>query len=777
MSIDGRVFRFANGASTTLAQAASASATSIAVATGGGDLFPEFDPTYDEAITCLLWDASLTYSEIVYITAIDGDTITIERAKEGSAARDFPAGSILVNTVTAGFFQQQSDTADFTQTPGATDNGDNSITITWTAVVPGVGNTLLSYCVYRSLNGAAYVLLDTVGPTILEYTDTPVTTAGNTYQYYVSAKLEYGQEPTTYETATLGQLNRPVYLAVSIISETITGIMRSFDCVNWSAPQPTKDYPVDISYGWRSMAYNPNTGRIIVLPFNCLHMMYSDDGGQMWTPLENVMPEDGPWLDALWIEELSLFVACNANGSATYGSMWSEDGLTWTGVDTSIISPGMGFNSLIWNAGLARLFATGDDDDVFYSDDGKTWAKITAGHSSFSESVHHGGDINNVTGTMVFGHTEGSNFVDTHVIRSVDDGVSWQEIDTDTNDGAFGGGVAYHPVADFWLSGYNDGVGEGDNSLSVSVNDGATWVGIEETYITPQGWRDVKYFEGVGIVAIGTGGLDAICIMNDPYYPDQGSYPADRDWGFLCEAESNEDGDPYFANVAFLCAFEGYIDNRGTMPESQDPSHRTISDGGGSSNSHFSTAQTLFGSVTSLELDGTDDYITCADDALFQIEGSDFTIESWVQTTDLTHINTVISKRIIGGTQSEYQLQINTDGSLQFRAWTGSGTTTLVDLQSAAGVIVADTWAFVAIDRYGDEWALTVNGVVVASTTQAGSAATNTELWRVGDDQTDTARRFDGHINDTRMTHGVSRYSAAAFTTPTQLLPRIPEPA
>ncbi|MCO7414089.1 hypothetical protein ABKU20_17515 [Enterobacter asburiae] len=92
----------ANNAQTVLASGISASATSITVNTGTGALFPSpssgtsfFKLTFIDAATGQL-------SEIVHVTALSGDTMTIERGQEGTSARAWSVNDIVANMMTAG---------------------------------------------------------------------------------------------------------------------------------------------------------------------------------------------------------------------------------------------------------------------------------------------------------------------------------------------------------------------------------------------------------------------------------------------------------------------------------------------------------------------------------------------------------------------------------------------------------------------------------------------------------------------------------------------------
>ncbi|MFA9204846.1 MAG: hypothetical protein ACEQSH_00160 [Bacteroidia bacterium] len=104
---------FANDAASTLAGAISNVATTANLQVGTGALFP--NPTGSEYFVMTFTDAGTgLLKEIVHVTARSGDTITIERAQEGTTALAWQAGDLADNLNTAGSMaalSQQIDTA------------------------------------------------------------------------------------------------------------------------------------------------------------------------------------------------------------------------------------------------------------------------------------------------------------------------------------------------------------------------------------------------------------------------------------------------------------------------------------------------------------------------------------------------------------------------------------------------------------------------------------------------------------------------------------------
>ncbi|MEG6443277.1 hypothetical protein [Enterobacter roggenkampii] len=92
----------ANNAQTVLAAGISASATSMTVNTGTGALFPAPVSGTSFFKLTLIDAATGQITEIVHVTARSGDTMTIDRAQEGTTARAWSANDIAANMMTAG---------------------------------------------------------------------------------------------------------------------------------------------------------------------------------------------------------------------------------------------------------------------------------------------------------------------------------------------------------------------------------------------------------------------------------------------------------------------------------------------------------------------------------------------------------------------------------------------------------------------------------------------------------------------------------------------------
>ena len=90
--------RFRNNSFTVLAADISDVATAVTVATGGGALLPVIG--VGEYFYATINDTAGN-EEVIKVTAVVGDVLTVVRAQESTTALPFLTGSILENRITA----------------------------------------------------------------------------------------------------------------------------------------------------------------------------------------------------------------------------------------------------------------------------------------------------------------------------------------------------------------------------------------------------------------------------------------------------------------------------------------------------------------------------------------------------------------------------------------------------------------------------------------------------------------------------------------------------
>ena len=105
---------FANNAQTTIAGSISPSSVVVNLSSGTGALFPNPNPANNEYFVSTFTDAATgVLREIVWCTARTGDSLTIVRAREGTAAQAWAANDLFAELWTAG------QAADLVQIPAA----------------------------------------------------------------------------------------------------------------------------------------------------------------------------------------------------------------------------------------------------------------------------------------------------------------------------------------------------------------------------------------------------------------------------------------------------------------------------------------------------------------------------------------------------------------------------------------------------------------------------------------------------------------------------------
>lgn len=91
-----------NNAKSVLAAGISASATVLTVSSGMGSLFPSPTPGANYFKLTIIDAATKTITEIVHVTSVSGDVMTIIRGQEGTKPRVWSTNDIVANMMTAG---------------------------------------------------------------------------------------------------------------------------------------------------------------------------------------------------------------------------------------------------------------------------------------------------------------------------------------------------------------------------------------------------------------------------------------------------------------------------------------------------------------------------------------------------------------------------------------------------------------------------------------------------------------------------------------------------
>lgn len=100
---DQRTHLFKNNVTVRLAAALDNVATSCVVQSGQGAQIPTLGT--NEIFVMTLDDITSGNREVVYVTDVSGDVLTIERAKEGTSARAWTENTLMQARITAGILE------------------------------------------------------------------------------------------------------------------------------------------------------------------------------------------------------------------------------------------------------------------------------------------------------------------------------------------------------------------------------------------------------------------------------------------------------------------------------------------------------------------------------------------------------------------------------------------------------------------------------------------------------------------------------------------------
>jgi hypothetical protein len=187
-------------------------------------------------------------------------------------------------------------------------------------------------------------------------------------------------------------------------------------------------------------------------------------------------------------------------------------------------------------------------------------------------------------------------------------------------------------------------------------------------------------------------------------------------------------------------------------------------------NAQISTSVKKYG-TGSLTMLSSGDYLkSIQTGTVGDINGSDFTIEFWVNFTSLTADRALISKY---GNSAEnagglgYVLQwVQSSSVLRLVLGVGGGNDALYTFAWSPSI---STWYHVAITRSGTSARAFVNGTQIGSTTTISTSdVASPNPVQIGKTHT-TAQYLLGYMDDVRITKGYARYTAN-FTPPTSSL-------
>ena len=188
-------------------------------------------------------------------------------------------------------------------------------------------------------------------------------------------------------------------------------------------------------------------------------------------------------------------------------------------------------------------------------------------------------------------------------------------------------------------------------------------------------------------------------------------------------------------------------------------------------NAQISTSVFKYG-TGALKFNGTTDYLSSPPKAEFNLGAGDFTIECWVNFTNLT-----VSPVFAGQTNNtlgelSFYLQVSSTGA--FISSVQNSGYVYKTITSSIGVITSGTWYHISLVRDGNTNRQYVNGVQTGTIDVTGfTVRSSVNVFGVGGTLYTTALPT-GYIDDFRFTKGICRYpSGTTFTPPTAAFPNL----
>lgn len=222
-------------------------------------------------------------------------------------------------------------------------------------------------------------------------------------------------------------------------------------------------------------------------------------------------------------------------------------------------------------------------------------------------------------------------------------------------------------------------------------------------------------------------------------------------------ARSAAAGDNKFNYVTLLLNGDGTNGKQNNTFVDGSTNNFTITRNGTPTQGSFSP----YGSLWSNNFNGSNQYLSVADNAALQIlGGGDFTLEAWVYMTSTPGVNGAIFACTTVG--NGYVLRVNSSNILKW-VWPGVA-------EYSIATISTNTWTHVAVCRVGSTLYGYVNGTQYTITSTNRTTDPN-QPFNIACD-TSQSHYFPGYISNARLVKGTAVYTAT-FTPPTAPLTSI----
>jgi hypothetical protein len=226
--------------------------------------------------------------------------------------------------------------------------------------------------------------------------------------------------------------------------------------------------------------------------------------------------------------------------------------------------------------------------------------------------------------------------------------------------------------------------------------------------------------------------------------------------GLVATSTGTGPSDPDFAYVTALLHF----DNSAT-----DVKGTSFTNNGAA----FSSSVSKFGGY-SVQFNGTSNYLSAANNGVFDLGTGDFTIEFWMKSSQNTgyYVGIIGTQSVAGNSTAgmwRISNRMNSTSQLGFDYSTGGS---FVD--DVFGPNVNDgSWHHVAVTRASGTLRAFVDGVQAPSSFTVNQNLSSGKNLNIGFEPQDSTY-YSGNLDDLRVTKGIARYTSS-FTPPTAPFP------
>ena len=154
--------------------------------------------------------------------------------------------------------------------------------------------------------------------------------------------------------------------------------------------------------------------------------------------------------------------------------------------------------------------------------------------------------------------------------------------------------------------------------------------------------------------------------------------------------------------------------------------------------------------ASSLELNGTTDYIGVASNNDFGFGTDDYTVEGWFYFNSVAAVTNLFDFRAGAGSDVAPVVYIDAGGELRFYSYSADRIT--------GSTLVADTWYHIAVSRNGNDTRLFLNGSLEGTWSVAATDYDVAKPLIIGA-RWDAVNKLDGYVDEVRVTKDLARYT------------------